>query len=111
MQKVHKMQKIHKNVENIKNDAFFKDIQVSPVVYKIINEKNDKLMDDFYKWFEYFFDESENDKQPNTQQHYETNNIDTDNQRNKNNECNNTFYEYIPIGEKRKNITNDYKKK
>ncbi|SOV14560.1 DnaJ protein, putative [Plasmodium sp. gorilla clade G2] len=100
------------NIENKnkKNDNFFKDIQVSPVVYKIINEKNDKLMDDFYKWFEYFFDQSENDQQQKIQQNCETNKIGTDKYTDKNNNCNennNTCCDYISIGEKQKNIAND----
>ncbi|KEG03330.1 DnaJ protein, putative [Plasmodium vinckei vinckei] len=34
---------------------FFKDIQISPIKHKVINESTDKDVDCFYKWFDFFF--------------------------------------------------------
>ncbi|KAI4838729.1 DnaJ protein [Plasmodium brasilianum] len=35
---------------------FFREIEVSPMAYKIINENNEKHIDEFYKWFDLFFE-------------------------------------------------------
>ncbi|SCO61533.1 DnaJ protein, putative [Plasmodium berghei] len=46
---------------------FFKDIQVSPIKYKIINESTDKDVDFFYKWFDFFFKNDIDKPPPNDQ--------------------------------------------
>ncbi|VTZ69489.1 DnaJ protein, putative [Plasmodium chabaudi chabaudi] len=44
---------------------FFKDIQVSPIKYKVINESTDKDADCFYKWFDFFFKNDNTSPQKN----------------------------------------------
>ncbi|CRG99580.1 DnaJ protein, putative [Plasmodium relictum] len=47
-----------KNFYENSSSEFFKDIQLSPVAYRIINDDSKKHVDDFYKWFEFFFEDN-----------------------------------------------------
>ncbi|CAA9987659.1 DnaJ protein, putative [Plasmodium knowlesi strain H] len=43
-------------------DYSFRDIQTSPIAYKIINENNERHIADFYRWFELFFNHRQGDQ-------------------------------------------------
>ncbi|SBT79095.1 DnaJ protein, putative [Plasmodium malariae] len=53
---------------------FFREIEVSPMAYKIINENNEKHIDEFYKWFDLFFEHPVN-VDDRTEEHHKLDHI------------------------------------
>ncbi|CRG94086.1 DnaJ protein, putative [Plasmodium gallinaceum] len=48
----------NKNFYERDSSEFFKDIQLSPFAYRVINDDNKKHVNDFYRWFEFFFEDN-----------------------------------------------------